>query len=304
MKIFKGRFFQNLIMWVNGDTEHFLPPADTKMMESPKVPSVTQTLRPLPTKDEVFLGSFTGLSIFLVIGLVSILLLTTYNLPLFGDPDNPVVNEVIKRYVEKGVEETGAINVVAGMILDYRAFDTLGEASVLLLAGTSVMMLLLKDIKNTDPEDDQIAAYEMEIEERNRDLILQKITMILLPAIILYGIYVVINGHLSPGGGFSGGAILGAGLILYASAFGTNEVRKIFTMKTFKILTTSALMPYAICKTYVFLLGANGIDTRIPLGTPGAIFSSGLIFVLDVCVGIIVACTMYGFYSIFTTGEI
>lgn len=304
MKIFQNAFFQNLKDWVNGDSEHFLPPSDIKMMDAPKPPHVTQTIRPLPSKDEVFMGSFQGLSVFVVLGLVFILLITTYKLPLFGNPDNPAVNEVIKRYVEKGIEETGAVNVVAGMILDYRAFDTLGESSVLLLAVTSVMMLLLKDEKNTDPEDDQIAEYEMEIEERNRDIILQKMTVILLPAIMLYGIYVVINGHLSPGGGFSGGAILGGGLILYASAFGQTQVSKIFNMKTFRVLTSSALLTYGICKTYVFLLGANHIDTHIPLGTPGAIFSSGLIFVLDICVGIIVSCTMYGFYSIFTKGEI
>lgn len=51
-------------------------------------------------------------------------------------------------------------------------------------------------------------------------MILQKVAGFLVPLIIIFGIYVILNGHLSPGGGFSGGAIIGAGLILYLNAFG------------------------------------------------------------------------------------
>ena len=56
--------------------------------------------------------------------------------------DAPPVNEVAERYVEKGTEETGAVNTVAGMILDYRAFDTLGESFVLFTAMCAVTMLM------------------------------------------------------------------------------------------------------------------------------------------------------------------
>ena len=63
-------------------------------------------------------------------------------LPRFGDPEAPVVNAVSERYLEKGVEETGAINAVAGMILDYRAFDTFGESTVLFAATMSVILLM------------------------------------------------------------------------------------------------------------------------------------------------------------------
>lgn len=59
---------------------------------------------------------------------------TVVALPPFGEADNPYNNEVSQRYIEKGIEETGAINFVAGMILDYRAFDTLGESFVLFTA--------------------------------------------------------------------------------------------------------------------------------------------------------------------------
>ena len=75
--------------------------------------------------------------------IIAFLFLTVAHLPAFGSADAPANNEVMERYVEKGMEETGAVNVVAGVILDYRAFDTLGESHVLYTAVTAVLILLL-----------------------------------------------------------------------------------------------------------------------------------------------------------------
>jgi multisubunit Na+/H+ antiporter MnhB subunit len=55
-------------------------------------------------------------------------------MPVFGSPDNPAFNEVPRRYLEHGLEETGAVNITSSIITDYRAFDTLGEATVLFVA--------------------------------------------------------------------------------------------------------------------------------------------------------------------------
>ena len=123
-----------------------------------------------------------------------------------------------------------------------------------------------------------------------------------ITVLFMFGIYVILNGHLSPGGGFSGGALMGAGLILYTSAFGFSKTERFFTMKTFRIVTCSALTFYCVAKSYSFYTGANHIESIIPLGTPGAILSSGLILPLNICVGLVVACTMYAFYSLFRKG--
>ena len=56
-------------------------------------------------------------------------------------------------------------------------------------------------------------------------------------------------------------------------------------------------------KGYSFYTGANHVGWEVPKGTPGAILSGGLILPLNLCVGIIVACTMYTFYSLFLEGE-
>ncbi|MBK5251420.1 MAG: hypothetical protein JJE29_02090 [Peptostreptococcaceae bacterium] len=84
-------------------------------------------------------------SVVLATALIVILLFGVADLPTFGQAENPSNNEVSYRYLEKGVEETGAVNVVAGIILDYRAFDTFGEATVLFTALITVIVVLRRD---------------------------------------------------------------------------------------------------------------------------------------------------------------
>jgi multicomponent Na+:H+ antiporter subunit B len=121
---------------------------------------------------------------------------------------------------------------------------------------------------------------------------------------MLYGVYILLNGQNSPGGGFSGGAVLGAGMMIYAIAFGFASADRIITRKVSSWLTFCALSFYSFAKGYVFFTGANGLENHIPKGTPGAILSGGLILPLDIAVGLVVACTMYGFYSLFRRGSI
>ena len=142
------------------------------------------------------------------------------------------------------------------------------------------------------------------LDAEDSKLILKKGAKCLAPVVILYGIYVVLNGHLSPGGGFSGGSIIGAGLILYSVAFGHKKMQTFFTIKTLTLTTAACLLTYCGCKSYSFFTGANHVGWEVPKGTPGAILSSGFILPLNICVGLVVACTMYGFYALFTKGEV
>ena len=246
------------------------------------------------------------LAVVICVGLISVLLLTASYLPPFGSPDNPHNNEVSQRYIEKGMEETGAVNVVAGMILDYRAFDTLGESNVLFIAACSVLILL-----KLSPEKEghvSVARLEAEADDRmyepKNDIILQHIAAFLVPLILLFGIYVCLNGHLSAGGGFAGGAIMGAGLILYLNAFGFKRTERFFTFRTFKVVSVAALGFYALSKAYSFFTGANHLPSIISAGTPGMLFSAGLIPYLNIAVGLVVCCTMYAFYTLFRKGDL
>ncbi len=235
------------------------------------------------------------------LAIIAILLATVTNLPDYGDENNPANNVVSRKYIEDGMKDTGAVNIVAGMILDYRAFDTLGESHVLFIAAVCVMILL-----KIDPDSEKgkrfISLENDRAYEPKDDTILVWATRILVPLIITYGVYIILNGHLSPGGGFSGGAVIGAGIILYLNAFGFKKTEKFFTQKTFSVVSVSALLFYSISKTYAFFTGANGIHSIISKGTPGDIISSGLILPLNICVGAVVACTMYSFYAMFRKG--
>lgn len=254
------------------------------------------------TESNKFMKMFTVFyrigSIVFVLLLAALMLYMVSVLPLTGTVDRPVNNEVAQVYIEHGIQDTGAVNVVTGMILNYRAFDTFGETCVLFIATTCVMVLLMKEeekIRSDKSMNDRLY-------EPKNDIILQKIAFILVPLIFIFGIYVILNGHLSPGGGFSGGAIIGAGMILYVSAYGFDKMQKFFNEKTYTVVKVTALVTYCIVISYYLFMGANNLDNHISLGVPGMIFSSGIILWLNIFVGTEVACTMYAFYALFRRG--
>lgn len=254
------------------------------------------------TESNKFMKMFTVFyrigSIVFVLLLAALMLYMVSVLPITGTVDRPVNNEVAQVYIEHGIQDTGAVNVVTGMILNYRAFDTFGETCVLFIATTCVMVLLMKEeekIRSDKSMNDRLY-------EPKNDVILQKIAFVLVPLIFIFGIYVILNGHLSPGGGFSGGAIIGAGMILYVSAYGFDKMQKFFNEKTYTVVKVTALVTYCIVISYYLYMGANNLDNHIPLGVPGMIFSSGIILWLNIFVGTEVACTMYAFYALFRRG--
>lgn len=300
MPAFAARF----INWVEGD-EIFTPGAPPKQTKAPAgKPKPRRKTGPSSAKGKSAGAAriaYYVLAVIVCLAVTATLLMTTASLPLFGREGNPAENEVYERYVEKGLEETGAVNTVAGMILDYRAFDTLGESNVLFIAVCSVLILMRAD-RNRKTGEPNIPGLACESEADEDDGILRCAAFLLVPAGVLLGIYVILNGHLSAGGGFSGGAIIGGAMILYVNAFGSEKLDRVFTFTTYKRITFAALISYVLLKSYSFYTGANGLESGIPLGKPGAILSSGLILPLNICVGLVVACTMYAFYSLFSKG--
>jgi multicomponent Na+:H+ antiporter subunit B len=234
--------------------------------------------------------------------MIGLLLYAAVRMPEFGSADTLIDSELTEFYVEHTLEETGAVNIVTGIILDYRGFDTLGESHVLFIAVCTVLLMLSirgeRDAESRLRADDHERRYEPEDE-----VILRSAARILTPLTLVFGLYIILNGHLSPGGGFSGGAVLGAGLILYQNAFGYEKTERFFTYKTFRWVSVCSLLFYSAAKGYHFFTGANHLENIIPLGTPGDIFSAGLLLPLNIAVGCVVACTMYALYTMFRKGE-
>lgn len=233
----------------------------------------------------------------LCVCIIAMLIVTVGHMPVHGSNDTPTSNEVMERYLEKGQEETGAPNLVTGMILQYRAFDTFGETNVLFISTCVVMLLLLLKKKGGRNEKPAESKYEP-----GGDIILQTVARVVVPMIMVFGFYILLNGHLSPGGGFSGGAVMGAGLILHCAAFGFSRTARFFNEKVYDIIKVGSLCLYAIIITYYLFTGANDIASIVPLGKVGNIISSGLILPINILVGLEVACTMYAFYAFFRKG--
>ncbi len=304
--------------WIEGDIDPMEDLIDTSTEEDLSRKEVKQIshdrmaeFESLPQSKEAvesirnrFRKIYLMVAIISCIGLSCVLLYAVALMPKHGS-ENPRTVEVVKRYVENGLEETGAINIVSGMILDYRAFDTLGESHVLFTALVCVMILLRIDKKNQrSGYEDYYTIRDDTYFDLSRDSILNTIGAVLLPCILIYGIYILLNGQNSPGGGFSGGAVMGAGLILFSTAFGMKTVDRFLTLKACNTITFVSLAFYSFAKGYVFFMGANGLENHIPKGTPGAIFSGGMILPLDIAVGCVVTVTMFGFYSLFRRGSI
>lgn len=309
---YESSLWNRLTRWVNGETDPFEGKMEMRPLREAEFrgrsvfnpdrldeDKVMQYLDDLDRNKEMraFRILYVLGSVALCLLLIAVLLLTVSYLPRLGDPAGPNNNEVSARYVEHGMEEFGAVNMVTNMILCYRGFDTFGETCVLFIAATCVIVLLRKneeEIENTKETDWKY--------ESKPDAILQMVTRILVPVIFLFGFYIILNGHLSPGGGFSGGATIGAGLILYVTTFGFHKMQRFFDEKTYDRVKVGALSLYSVTMIYYFYTGANMIKSVIPSGTPGNILSGGMILPINIFVGLEVACTMYCFFALFRRG--
>ncbi len=85
---------------------------------------------------------FIPFAVILVCFILFMFLLAVAEMPPYGRADNPPINEVWERYVWKGPEESGGLNMVTNIILDYRGYDTLLETTVLFTAVMAIMLTL------------------------------------------------------------------------------------------------------------------------------------------------------------------
>lgn len=309
---YEDSLWNRLVCWVNGETDPFRGKMEMKPLREEEIKGdsiynpdqlneekIERYVDDLNRNKEMkaFRVLYCMGSVALCLLLIAVLLLTVSYLPALGNPDGPNNNEVSARYIEKGMEEFGAVNIVTNMILSYRGFDTFGETCVLFVAATCVIILLRRDERYIENAQETDWKYEPK-----PDSILQTITLILTPVIFLFGFYIILNGHLSPGGGFSGGAVIGAGLILYVTTFGFHKTQRFFNEKIYDRVKVGALSLYSVTMIYYFYTGANMLKNMIPLGTPGNILSSGMILPINIFVGLEVACTMYCFFALFRRG--
>jgi len=178
-------------------------------------------------------------------------------------------------YAEQAPAELGAANLVTSVIVTYRGLDTLGEVTVLFLAAAGVGLLLKPDNNANNGTVKPI--------HRPASEIVTTATELLLPMVILLGVYVFINGHLSPGGGFQGGAIIASGTMFLMLALPETHISRVMI----SFIESLSGFSYVIVGTLGVVLAGGFLDNRIlPLGDYGTLFSAGAIPLIYVFVGL------------------
>ena len=127
------------------------------------------------------------------------------------------------------------------------------------------------------------------------DLIVKNITKIVTPFIQLYGIFIILHGHISPGGGFAGGAVIGASLILYTLAYGLDEGHKLAPHNLTSIVESGGILWFVLLGMVGILFGGRFLDNQSAgfyMGGFGNIISGGLISLATIGIGLKVASTM------------
>lgn len=123
-------------------------------------------------------------------------------------------------------------------------------------------------------------------------VIVMVISRLLIPFIQLYALYVIAHGELGPGGGFQGGVILGASIILYVIAFGLEEGRKRISQKASDLLSSTGVLIYGGIGLLCIAAGGAYLQyAELPLGSPKLASHLG-IYGIEIGVGITVAAVM------------
>ncbi len=209
---------------------------------------------------------FIALLLVLSIGGLFALLLAGYT------PD-AALNLTARYYADHTAQDVGAANIVTAIIVTYRGLDTLGEVTVLFLAATIVGLVLSLGEKSGKPGQARIPVGEL----------LTTGSRYLAPLILLLGIYVFVNGHLTPGGGFQGGAIIASGALLLLLA----EPLKHFSHGLIAAVESLAGVFYIVIGLLGLMLAGGFLDNRfLPTGTLGALFSAGAIPLIYSLIGL------------------
>jgi len=177
-------------------------------------------------------------------------------------------------YAEHTAQDIGAANIVTAIIVTYRGLDTLGEVTVLFLTAAIVGLVLAHGRrKGEGPRRELPPSGELLITG----------TRLLVPLILLLGVYVFVNGHLTPGGGFQGGAILASAILLLLL---TDPLMRFGHGLIAAIESTAGLVFVGIGVLGVFLAGGF-LDNRIlPIGDLGELFSAGAIPIIYSFIGL------------------
>jgi len=216
--------------------------------------------------------------------LILVIVLVAAFFPLFATiSDRPDVTPLASAYLSDAPEALGSANVVTAVIVTYRGLDTLGEVTVLFAASAGVALVFSRLGANSEGR------------RRTRNHPPSELVVtgagLLLPLIVVFGVFIFVHGHLTPGGGFQGGVVIASGVLLALLA-GTLTELSHGLLAFLEILSGAGYVAVGLLGLW---LAGGFLDPRfLPTGEVGSLFSGGAIPVIYSLIGIKVGAELSG----------
>lgn len=260
----------------------------------------------------------TGAILFALMG--SLLIYGAMDFPDWGDPGSPASIHVSPYYIENTIKDTSVPNIVTSVLADYRGYDTMFETIVIFTAGIACIFLL-RTFKRKAPEAGVFrhipTGITLRIETGGKipedsehferidsvwipyDLVVRTTCRMIIPFIQVFALYVIAHGHYSPGGGFQGGVIMGASLVLFAIGFNLRLALKQMSEKISAFLCALGVMIYAGTGILCMFLKSSFLDYSALaafFGTDPVASRSFGILIVEIGVGMAVMAVMIILY--------
>ena len=248
--------------------------------------------------------------------------------PDFADPESPASRYLSPYFLKNSIAQTEVPNVVTAVLADYRGYDTMFETTVIFTAGLACFFLLRQfsgkpkklqlyrhkstgiifKVKHGSKKPEKLSNFErIDSDWTPYDVIIKTTCRIVIPLIQLFALYVVAHGHHSPGGGFQGGVILGATVILFALSHNLRGTIRKFSERLSVMIAVGGVILYAGTGLLCLILGLAYLDysALAPLlGISKTMARSHGILIVEVGVGLaVMAIMIWIYYNLSSSGK-
>ena len=230
--------------------------------------------------------------------LALLLIYASFDKPRLGDPDAPVHQHVAPWYIEKTTEYMDFPNVVTAILSSFRGYVTLGEVFVVFAACIGVLFIL------GVPPPRRTSSFKEEQQSKGlkHHLIPQVVGRLLIPFIILFGLYTQFHGEYGPGGGFQAGAIIATGIILYALLEGESKALRAVPRSVLLGLVVGGALLYGGVGVLCMLMGGHFLEYNVLAAD--TVFGQQMgILVIEAGVGMAVCGALLSIFHAFAARE-
>jgi multicomponent Na+:H+ antiporter subunit B len=217
-------------------------------------------------------------------GLAAVLIIGFTGLPAFGSAHELYGH--VTNLLEPKLRH--ATDIVTGLNFDLRAFDTLGEEYILFTSVAGVA-LLLRHLRDDEEEEEREHQGIEDHRFAGASDGLKLLSLILIPLLVALGVYVVLHGALTPGGGFQGGVVLAAGPVAILLAGRYLSMKRVAPERLTEAADALGAASYALIGLAGLIFVGTYLQNPLPLGTPGRLLSAGMMPLNSIAVGLEVA---------------